>query len=304
MKKYVVFSFLMIVGLVSSSVYALHPGSTTSKEQPVAPQASAPVATSQAAVPEVKSPWSGSVKIEMERSTDKKPLAALKNRTSVTLGRTLFDDVSVNLAILLDNKFTADTAKQGVNRYFTTKDPLLYVSKGKVAEVLGINISAAPFQVWLPITENSRRNGDERNPHNGIYRSAILLTKDIGAWSLASLNRVSYFNYRRQFSADGSENARFGMLNELAASYKLSEVVALSSVVDFVSVESRDLGKTALDSTLEWSPSLDLTPAQNLEVSLGVTLTAPNKTPRRYWESAESRIANTSSGLVVSYKFL
>ncbi len=301
MKKMVVIStfIIMAVGVMPLS-YSAHPQSGTSKQQVVVTEAPAAV---------VKSPWSGKVSLDMERGAQKKLRETMENVTTVDIGRILFQDVKLGLRGQWANVFQSTEGKEGADRYLTPWDPSVSLSKGSVLELGGVNVGGE-LRVFIPATYASRADGVGRNPHLGFYRYQLTAAKEIGAWSFSALHRIVHYNYQQALNAKGASNKRFAMLNELAIARKITDMFSLSSLVDFVTVEGRDISKEAFVGTgLEWTTTIDAEPMKNLAVSAGVTLAAPEQTVSRYFQDGEktrsqSRLDNTKGVLSVSYTFL
>ncbi|MBI2646235.1 MAG: hypothetical protein HYW85_04275, partial [Deltaproteobacteria bacterium] len=159
-------------------------------------------------------------------------------------------------------------------------------------------------------TYASRADGIDRNPHLGFYHSQLVTAKEVGAWSFSTLHRITHYNYQRALNAENKPNARFRWLNEVAVANKITDMFSISSLVDFLTYETRKTSAEALPNTrLEWTTTLDAEPMKNLAVSAGVTLTAPEQTLNRYSQEAgktraQSRLDNTKGILSVSYTFL
>ncbi|MBI3018556.1 MAG: hypothetical protein HYY61_01490 [Deltaproteobacteria bacterium] len=296
MKKISVISIFMImaVGVMPSS-YSAHPQSGTSKQQVVVTEAPAAVA---------KSPWSGRVTLEMGRAFQKKPRETMENITTVDVGRVLINDVKLSMRAQWRNVFQSDEGKEGSDRYLTPWDPSVALSKGSLLEVAGVKIGGE-LRSFIPATYVSRADGVDRNPHLGFYHSQITTMKEVGAWSFSTLHRVTHYNFQRALNEDNKSNARFRWLNEVAVACKVSELFSISSLVDFLTYETRKTSAEALPNTrLEWTSTVDAEPMKNLSVSAGVTLTAPEQTLSRYFENAQSRLGNTQGVLTISYSFL
>lgn len=305
MKKTVMISTFVIMGLGAMPLsYSAHPQSKTSKQQVQQIVVAAPASAV------AKSPWSGRVTLDMERAVMQKPLDALSNKTTVDIGRVLFGDVSLGVRGQWKNSFSATEEKQGSDRYLTPLDPSVSLSKGSLLEVAGVKIGGA-LRAFIPATYASRADGIDRNPHLGFYRYEVTAAKEIGAWSLSALHRITQYNYQRALDVKSQVNGRFGMLNEVAAGYKLNSVVSISSLLDFATKVGRHISKETFpdDTGLDWTTSLDMEPVKNLAVSAGITFSAPEQTLARYFQDgektrAQSRLDNTKGGLTVVYTFL
>ena len=312
MKKIVVISTFMTlaVGVMPSS-YSAHPQSGTSKQQVVVTEAPAEVA---------KSPWSGKVTLDMEKGVQKKPRETLENLTTVDIGRVLFEDVKLSVRGQWENVFQSVEGKKGADRYVTAWDPSVSLNKGSLLELAGVKVGGE-LRSFIPATYASRGEGVDRNPHLGLYRVQITTAKEVGAWSFSTLHRAGHYNYqsgsRSVTDEDGSIkvklNPRFLILNEVAIANKITDIFSISSLVDFITKEGRDISEEAFvgpaGTRLEWTTTLDVEPMKNLALSAGVTLTAPEQTLSRYFKDGEknrsqSRLDNTKGVLSVSYKFL
>lgn len=291
MKKQVILGIFMVsVSLVAGAVYAAHPDSPTSAQQVVAKP-----------VDSAKSLWSGKVLVEMERARIGTGLTALSNATTLFIGRKLNDNVSLTVAEQVANSFKADKTKIGAERYLTVSDPVLILGNSNLFEVAGIK-GSGDLRVALPLTEMSRQNRDDRNPHNGIYRYTLNASKAIDRWTLSASSIFRFYNFRSVNNEEGKLNNRYKTVHELALNYKLDDMFSVTSLVDLINSQSRvTYAKT---SSAEWATSLDVEAAQNLSASLGLTLTLPNQSIMQYARDDQSKMENSKAGLTVSYQFL
>lgn len=290
---------IAVLGVMPSS-YSAHPQSGTSKQQVVTEAPASAVA---------KSPWSGKVILDMERTSQKKLREATTATTTLDIGRVLFGDVKLGVRGYWNNTFISAEGKQGADRYLSPEDPSVSLSKGSLLEVAGIKIGGE-LRSFIPATYASRADGIDRNPHLGFYHSQLVTAKEVGAWSFSTLHRVTHYNFQRALNAENKPNPRFRLLNEVAVACKVSELFSISSLVDFLTYETRKTSDPALPNTrLEWTSTIDAEPMKNLAVSAGVTLTAPEQTLSRYFQEGEktrsqSRLDNTKGVLSISYTFL
>ena len=302
MKKVVVISTFMTlaVGVMPLS-YSAHPQSGTSKQQVAVTEAPAIV----------KSPWSGKVTLEMERAAQKKLRETLENLTTVDVGRVLFQDVKLGVRGQLLNVFQSAEGKEGSDRYLSPWDPSVSLSKGSLLEVAGVKIGGE-LRSFIPATYASRADDADRNPHLGFYHAQLVTAKEVGAWSFSTLHRATHYNFQRALNAKNESNPRFRWLNEVAVACKVHELFSISSLVDFLTYETRKTSEQTLPNTrLEWTTTVDAEPMKKLSVSAGVTLTAPEQTLHRYFQSeepgktrAQTRLDNTKGVLSISYSFL
>lgn len=255
--------------------------------------------------PAKKGPWSGSLSVNVERTSTDKPLKGTSATTAVKIGRKLTDLVSLAFSWPFENKFVANTAKTGVQQYVTLKDPSLSLSRSDLFDLSGVK-GKGSLGVSLPVVDtllvDALQRATEKNPHRGIYNYRLSAEKAIDHWTLSVTHGLTWFNYENAVNLKEKLNNRYALSNTLGVSYKLTDAVSLASSVESSRLEKRRSMET--EYSLGWENSVSVEPLAGLSLSAALKISAPNESIRKAFSSDENRLKNTSFGFSASYSFL
>jgi len=251
---------------------------------------------------QAKNPWSVTGLLETERVVTGKNNVGFSNIMYLQAGRSVLEnmisDVSVALRLYGENRFAPAEEKSGLNRYFHVLDPALLLTKANLFEVAGIS-ATAQTRYSMPLSSDSRL--EKRNPHRGHWRQIVSLERSSGDWTLTSDHFVQYYGYRNDLNQmkDRAPNTYWREYHDIGARYQVVKDVVLNTRAEFDRSWKRVDAQTS--TGLDWVNSVEWSGAKNLTVESGIVLSAPNQTPRKYFEDRRN---NTRARLDIAYKFL